>query len=135
MASCSPRLRRTRRMVSDAPKKRTPRRTAAPPSSERLDWSAASQQPPVPIEELLAEEEGDHRHAAQKDSERHLVMPVHGLRGVPGAPAGGVKRQVAPLDKPSGSSDPDQQDRAHSENRSGKRRGEDREHSELNAEE
>src|SRR4029077_15983194 len=149
MASCSPILLRSRRMMSAATTNANPEANSSNAILRKIglvsNFTAASStnlgtasrrksgEPSITSQELLAEEECEHRHAAQKDSERHLVMPVHRLRGVPGAPAGVMKRQVAPLDESARALYPDHQDRAHAENRAGNRRSEDRKHCELHS--
>src|ERR1700758_3654244 len=66
---------------------RSPRRTGPEPSLKRLDCSVTSQQPPVPIEQAVAEEEGEQPHAAQEDAKRHFIVAINHLGRPPASTA------------------------------------------------
>src|SRR5271157_3322526 len=75
---------------------RSRRRTARPARAATSDWSGFSPQPPVPVQEPVAEEEGNQSHAAEKDAKGHLVMAVNHLRRLPATAAGGGRTGQAP---------------------------------------
>src|SRR5216684_1317790 len=116
-----------------APERRqSRRRTALLPRAALSDWPAASPEPPIPTQESVSKESGQHGHAAQKDSERHLVITIDHLRRLP-CPAAGGSRIGQTAREAMGALQPDDENGRESKQRADQRSGEDRKYGELDA--
>src|SRR5271167_352058 len=80
-----------------------------------------SPEPPVPVQESVAEKEGDQSHAAQKNAKRHLVVAVDHLRRLPSPPPRSLRIGQS-LHKAVRALQPHHEDRRQTEKRSRKRR-------------
>ena len=86
------------------------------------------------MQQSVAEETREQRHAAQKNSKRHLVIAIDNLRGLPSAPARCLRIRK-PLHEAMRALHPDHENRAESKQRSGERSGKNREDGQLHAKE
>src|SRR5579859_8940 len=107
-----------------------PRTSAPPPPATAPDLQGFSPQPPIPAQYPVTEKECQHRHAAQKNSERHLIIPVNHLRRLPRSlPRRFRTRQ--PFHKPVRALDPHHKNCPQAKQRSCKGSPKNREHGQL----
>src|SRR5450759_3676803 len=103
-------------------------RTEAGPCAAPSDSSAASQRPPIPVQEAVSKQERQKRHAAEKHAKRHLVIAECQACRLPGAPPGlfrrngrrNARRSAARLN-PAKALHPDRENRTQSKQRTRQR--------------
>src|SRR6202140_556302 len=96
-------------------------RQTPPSHAAAPDCRGFSPEPPVPVQELIAEEESENGHAAEKDAKRHLVKAQDHLCRLPSAAASRLGiRQV--LGETMRTLEKNYEDRKHAEERSRERR-------------
>src|SRR5437762_7134020 len=91
------------------------------PHEKKVDWSAASHQPPIPVEKLLTKEKRHQPHAAQENPERHLMAPQRDHRGSPSVSPGGRPGLVKHVPPALRTLDPNSKNCPQSKKRAGNR--------------